>query len=680
MLQETDSNSTSNSSVHTANLADCENGEVHGTAVTEALFDIAPEATYYIATPLTWGDLVDAVDWMIEHDIDVINMSAGWTWSGPGDGTSPYTSSPLNTVDTAVDGGIVWLNSAGNKALATWYGPFTDTDADGWHNFSDEDECDNLSLELEAGETFSAQLRWADSWVAPVPATDLDLYLSLVGQGGLIDVAMSEDDQAATLKPFEWVKFTALVSGTYCLSTKLYSGNAPAWIQLQSFTGQDIEYYTLHHSIAEPADSANAGLMAVGAAPASDTSTIEDFSSRGPTLDDRAKPDIVGADRVHSAAYRKAFPGTSQASPHVAGLAVLVKQRFPDYSPQQIANHLKNHAEERGESGADNIWGHGFARLLASDVATPEPTATAEPTSTPEPTTTPPGDICVGTAETDGAISGSWTADCESSHPDRDGSYARYYTFSITESAAVTITLESSVDSYLYLHESTGRDGTVLCENDDYGSAVTGTLCSNIDSTLAAVMDSGMVASLAEGSYTIETTTHDAATAGDFTLTVTTATTTVQPTPTPTPVTPTPVPPTPAPLPPDYKIEDHSCIADDLTDLEGYSFESEIGPQSYEDGGYTGVLGNYWNRWFNEESDAFIACSAIQYDSIQNARWRGLNYSTIIQSYGASTGILYHEQAPYVSPHIGDDLLALWLAYQFEGERGLIHGDRGQVP
>ena len=391
---ENTSGSVSNLNTHTTNLSDCENGDAHGTAVTEALFDIAPEATYYIANPLTWGDLVDAVDWIVEHDVDVINMSVTWPWSGPGDGESLYSSSPLKTVDSAVDGGIVWLNAAGNKAMATWYGPFADVDADGWHNFSDEDECNNLSLEIEAGEKFSAQLRWDDSWITP--ATDLDLYLSLVEQSGLTDVALSENDQTETLEPFEFVSFTALVSGIYCLSTKLYSGDAPDWIQLQSFTGQDFEYHTLHHSIGEPADSANAGLLAVGAAHVSDTSTIEDFSSRGPTADDRIKPDLVGADNVHSAAYGEEFSGTSQASPHVAGLAALVKQRFPDHTPQQIASYLKNHTEERGEPGADNIWGHGFARLLASDAATPVPTVTPDPTPTPSPTPEPAITIAFG--------------------------------------------------------------------------------------------------------------------------------------------------------------------------------------------------------------------------------------------------------------------------------------------
>ena len=81
----------------THNLAECDNADTssHGTAVTEAAFDIAPEATYYIANPISYGDLAVAVDWMIDHDVDIINHSVGWIWSGPGDGTSPYSNSTL---------------------------------------------------------------------------------------------------------------------------------------------------------------------------------------------------------------------------------------------------------------------------------------------------------------------------------------------------------------------------------------------------------------------------------------------------------------------------------------------------------------------------------------------------------------------------------------------------------
>ena len=67
---------------------------------------------------------------MADHDVDVINHSLTWLWTGPGDGSSPFSWSILNSVDAAVASGITWVNSAGNYALRTWYGAFTDTDSD----------------------------------------------------------------------------------------------------------------------------------------------------------------------------------------------------------------------------------------------------------------------------------------------------------------------------------------------------------------------------------------------------------------------------------------------------------------------------------------------------------------------------------------------------------------------
>ena len=552
--------------IFTSNLADCEaEDDPHGTTVTEAAFDIAPEATYYIANPISYGDLAGAVDWMVDHDVDTINYSVGEIWSGPGDGTSPYSNSSLKTVDAAVAGGITWINAGGNSATETWFGNFSDPDGNDYHNFTENDNCNTFDVE-EGNPYIWAFLRWDDVWQGSTEDLDLELYrvspfiettlrIPAILAGG----ATIQDGESGDI-PFEEVFYEVSSAGTYCLAVGNYSGTSPGWIQLRIRSPQQLEHYTSHHSIAEPADSANPGLLAVGAADILDTFTIEEFSGQGPTPDGRVKPDIVGADNVHSAAYGEPFYGTSQASPHVAGLAALVKQRFPDYTPQQVTNYLKSHAEARG-SVPNNTWGYGFAKLVASDAATPtpeptvtpeptpEPTATPEPTPTlaptqepiptpeptPEPMPTPPADHCIENLEADSTIQGSWSNDCPSQS--RSGSYARYYTFSIAESSDVTIRIESSVDTYLYLREGAGRDGSVLHENDDI---VSGNTNSEIQETLSA------------GTYTIEATTYDAGATGDFTLTVSGLPAAVEPSPTPEPTaTPEPtVTPEPTPTPP----------------------------------------------------------------------------------------------------------------------------------
>ena len=158
-----------------------------------------------------------------------------------------------------------------------------------------------------------------------------------------------------------------------------------------------------------------------------------------------------------------------------------------------------------------------------------------EPTPTPE----QPADSCVGTVSGNGTITGSWDSDCASEG--RSGSYASYYSFALTESADVTITAESNVDTWLFLREGTGRDGAVVDENDDHDST---------EFTLASTTDSGISESLNAGTYTIEVTTYTAGEAGEFTLTISGLPAAVEPTPTPEP-TPGPSPePTPTPEPP----------------------------------------------------------------------------------------------------------------------------------
>ena len=373
--------------VFTSSLSNCENAEEekHGVAVTETIFDIASKATYYISNPHSQGDLQAAVNWMIEQDVDVINMSLGWVWDGPGDGTSPSSTSPLNSVDVAVANGITWVNAAGNSAESTWFGHFANPDfaSDTWHNFDGDDECNEVAL--EAGQMFVAQLRWDDRWGGA--SRDLDLHLLKSGR----TVASSESAQSggAGDDPLEYLNYTPAVDDTYCLAVSHNGGAAPSWIQLQGFIGEvQFEHYTVSGSIINPAESANPGMFAVGATQGIhpwNTYDIEEFSSQGPTPDGRIKPDIVGADGGATASLRSTenpngnFFGTSQASAHVAGLVALVKQRFRSYTPKQIGQYLKNNAKERGAvPNPNNIWGYGFAYLPPSDAseATPSPRAT----------------------------------------------------------------------------------------------------------------------------------------------------------------------------------------------------------------------------------------------------------------------------------------------------------------
>ncbi len=96
----------------------------HGASAAEIIYDIAPNATYYIARTHSEIQFREAVRWMVSEDVDVISHSQFFAWDGPGDGTSQYTSSPLNVVATAVSGGTTYVGIAGNEAKKTWFGEF----------------------------------------------------------------------------------------------------------------------------------------------------------------------------------------------------------------------------------------------------------------------------------------------------------------------------------------------------------------------------------------------------------------------------------------------------------------------------------------------------------------------------------------------------------------------------
>ena len=118
------------------------------------------------------------------------------------------------------------------------------------------------------------------------------------------------------------------------------------------------------------------------------------------------------------------------------------------------------------------------------------------------------GDTCwedLGLIRTVISRAGSWSENCDSIR--REGSYAFYYPFTLTQKTELQIDVKSDQDTYLFLLEGNPDTGEVLLENDDIDS---GNRDSRITTTLGA------------GDYTIEVTTYSADEIGDFILTVAT--------------------------------------------------------------------------------------------------------------------------------------------------------------
>ena len=121
-------------------------------------------------------------------------------------------------------------------------------------------------------------------------------------------------------------------------------------------------------SMAEPASSPYA--FAVGAAnvgaDGTQPGTLEPFSSRGPTIDGRVKPDITGWDGVssHLSDFSTGFYGTSAAAPHVAGAAALVAAANPGLDAAQLENFLEQRATNSHPTNPpSNATGYGLLTL-----------------------------------------------------------------------------------------------------------------------------------------------------------------------------------------------------------------------------------------------------------------------------------------------------------------------------
>ena len=131
------------------------------------------------------------------------------------------------------------------------------------------------------------------------------------------------------------------------------------------------------------------------------------------------------------------------------------------------------------------------------------PVPTAEPTATPTLTPTPTlAAACIGKIGL-GWLTGTWNSDCLSDKTPPTAKagtrYARFYTFTLDAPATVTVNISSTdvANAYLYLLEGVGNEGAVVNRGDTQ-----------------------ITEQLPTGAYTIEATTYNLQTGGNFTLTM----------------------------------------------------------------------------------------------------------------------------------------------------------------
>jgi serine protease AprX len=119
------------------------------------------------------------------------------------------------------------------------------------------------------------------------------------------------------------------------------------------------------------------GAVADWSAPASEPYAsngpyLAPFSSRGPTIDDRIKPDVVapgvtiGAAEADTTSIYVVHDGTSMATPYVAGTTALMKELQPSWTQADVRAAIEGTASDAGPVGKDSDWGAGLLDSAAA--------------------------------------------------------------------------------------------------------------------------------------------------------------------------------------------------------------------------------------------------------------------------------------------------------------------------
>lgn len=332
-------------------------GSTHGTNVAQIAYEMAPGASMYLAKISTHLEMQQAVDDMVAAGVDVIVESLVWFGGAFYDGTGPICDATV----VAEQGGIQWVNAAGNHRNKHYLGTFADTNGDLRHEFASGQNYNTASL--TAGVGMQLVLNW-DAY--PATKIDYDLYLyngNPDAGGAVVGYSTTKPGPGPNggIEPYEIISYTPTTSGVYYIVVRKASTstqNLPFTLFVSS--GPDLGVKTTASSLAQPADCS--GVIGVAAANLSDV--VESYSSEGPTTDGRAKPEVTAPSGVQTS-LTTSFGGTSAATPHVGGAVALLMAQNSGSTLPQIRTLLTAATKDIYTAGYDYRTGSGRISLDA---------------------------------------------------------------------------------------------------------------------------------------------------------------------------------------------------------------------------------------------------------------------------------------------------------------------------
>jgi subtilisin family serine protease len=331
-------------------------GTDHGLRAAEIVHELAPRADLHLVNFSTLAELERAVDYLVAEEIAIVSFSLGYIHNGPGDGTGPVDT----VVARGAEAGQLWVVAAGNWGEQQWSGLFVDTDGDSFHEFAPGTS--RVRHHFEAGDLVTVSVRWEDEWGAACSDLDVELFAP---DGSLVRAARTVQDCRGD--PVEGLQVLATQSGSYAVRISAAADETARQLSLvvvgSPDRGEPLDIPVARGSLAEPADHPLVlTLGALGSVGGDATTTAAAFSSRGPTIDGRIKPDLLAPTGVPGASI-SGFAGTSASAPHAAGAAALLHEALPSANREALARELRARAIDIGAPGLDAETGAGLLSL-----------------------------------------------------------------------------------------------------------------------------------------------------------------------------------------------------------------------------------------------------------------------------------------------------------------------------
>lgn len=332
--------------------------DVHGTAVAEIIYSLAPEAQI-IAASVDGSDIEykAAFDYMASQGVNIISMSLG-SHTNAGDGSSVIER---YIERLRQEKNMLFLIAAGNSAAAH-YSAFFNPDEQGFHQFLPGVTRVGVANFNQVPLRTYLSLVWEQWGQDKAQVNDLDLFL--VDRNGKPVAAGSSQDRQSVRDPIELIPIRALPSRELFFVQVRQKPGTPAYskpFRLHLF-GRNfpLQFRVPQMSVAYP--SSSKGSLAVGAIQW-DEDKWAYYSSQGPLPNGIFKPEISAPAGVSSRSYEEAggdvFDGTSAATPESAGVAAILKGANPNLNVEQLENLLKEAVTDLTPGGPDYASGYG---------------------------------------------------------------------------------------------------------------------------------------------------------------------------------------------------------------------------------------------------------------------------------------------------------------------------------